>query len=232
MKHLAQSRLWLMCAAGTVLVGCGSLGSSTGGYGLVSAEHTTCAQQGLSLARYLDTGQPTSLDPSYGQVRQQVLTLSGDSRALLIRRTADGAIQQCDQQLDVQASQSAEAASESAAAESAAASSAAAAQRQADVVAQEGQTCQQVGGTWHVGGLLGDYCTIDYTSPGDGRTYHYTVSFDDAGNVVPDACADQAFKGCLGQQESVQQAQADCVSGAANGGTAGTWHADTDICSI
>lgn len=65
-------------------------------YQLIEAQSPACAAQGQTVARYLDTGQPTSLDPTYGNQRQDVLALTGEQRALKIRQEADQVIQGCD----------------------------------------------------------------------------------------------------------------------------------------
>lgn len=136
----------------------------------------------------------------------------------------------------VQASASAEAAQASAAAaqqaqaaESAAASASASASAAAvaAVLAREQATCQHVRGSWD-----GSICRIDYTSPDDGQTYHYTVSFDASGNVEVAPCSDTAWAASHGcSPEPVQAAKADCLNGSYSGVTS-YWHADTDICSI
>jgi hypothetical protein len=107
----AARRLWtpLSAAALVLLVACGgataapSGGSTDAGtrYGLAAASDSTCAQRGLALARYLDTGQPSAYDAAYGVPRNQVLGFRGmgqtEQATILIRQTADGAISDCEQ---------------------------------------------------------------------------------------------------------------------------------------
>lgn len=65
-------------------------------FGLIDAKHRECQNAGHKLARYLDTGRPTNLDPDYGDWRQHVLSLSGEARALAIRQHAAEFIDACD----------------------------------------------------------------------------------------------------------------------------------------
>ena len=48
-----------------------------------------CAQQAQTLATYLNTGLPTSNDPTYGDERRGFCPLFGAQRALYIRQQAD-----------------------------------------------------------------------------------------------------------------------------------------------
>ena len=99
----------------------GNTGSSGVG-GLIAAQFPVCAQQGQALATYLNTGLPTSNDPTYGDERQEALSLSGAQRALYIRQQADAYIQKCDQQqVQTQTQDSQQAAAAAAAAKEAAA---------------------------------------------------------------------------------------------------------------
>jgi len=180
--------------------------------GLVQSQYPTCNQQGETLAKYLDSGEPKSNDPAYGNERQQVLALQGDQRALAIRQYADQYISQCAQQ-----ESQAEAAAAQAKADAEQKAQAEAQKQKHDQNAQA--NCARVGGTWKTGGIFGPGCNIDYVSKGDGQTYHYGLSFDQDGNIVsdnlpedkgPDACA--AYGRQLGDQT--------------------VWHSDTMICSI
>ena len=115
--------------------------------GLIDAKYPVCADQGQALADYLDSGEPTSNDPAYGDQRQQVLSLSGESRSLYIRQQADAYIQNCDQvqlQSDINAAKQA-AADRQAAAEDAAAAAAAAARNAASQAGTP--TCSVVNGS-------------------------------------------------------------------------------------
>jgi hypothetical protein len=102
-------------------------------------------------------------------------------------------------------------------------------------VAKEETTCQQAGGTWASSSYI-YACSIDYRSPVYGSTNRYTVTFDARGNVIPLACADDAFaastRDCNTTPESAQRARADCLDDSSNGGKQGFWHADTEICSL
>ncbi len=191
-----------------------ALGASCGQQRLIQARHQDCQQQGETLAVYLDTGQPTSDDPAYGSQRQEVLGLQGEQRALYIRQVADAYIQQCDQQEDAAAAAAAQAAADARARADAQAQQQAAQQHQADVLAKERATCAAVGGQWR-DDLYNGICRIDYRSPTDGQTYHYTVSFDQDGNVT----------------EVPGQGQADCHPGFA-GSDRPTWHPGTKICAV
>lgn len=203
--------------AGLLLAGCGQgsvRGAPSSGYGLINARHDDCQRQGNALAVYLDTGQPTSKDPTYGNERQQVLRLQGEQRALYIRQAADAYIQRCDQQEDAAETAAAQAAADAKARAEAQAQQQAAQQHQAGVLAKEKGTCTAVGGQWR-DDLYNGICRIDYRSPADGQLYHYTVSFDQDGNMA-------ALPG---------QGKADCVPGF-NGSDRPTWHPDTMICSV
>jgi hypothetical protein len=199
-----------LCAAALVIfAACGGSPTSND-YQLIAAQHADCQQPGQDVAHYLDTGDPTSYDPNWGTQRQQVLSLSGDSRALYIRQQADAVIQTCD------ANESAQEAAAAQAQQQAQASASAAAQAQADAaaraawVAKVSATCGRVGGTW--GGTV---CRIAYRSPDDHAVYQYTVSFDSNGNVTP----------------SGAQNAAECLTYYGKN-VRGYWHSDTDICSI
>jgi len=160
--HRSPPGLVMVIVTGLVVAACGQLAPTD--YGLVRAQHSDCQQQGVALARYLDTGQPTSDDPTYGSLRQQALALNGDARALFIRRQGDALIQVCDEQETAQAAQDAAAA----------------------VLAKERATCQRVGGTWgwSTGYFRSNVCGISYPSP-DGQVYNYQLTFDAVGNVIP-----------------------------------------------
>lgn len=102
------------------------------------------------------------------------------------------------------------------------------------VTAKELTTCERVGGTW-ISSSYTYVCNIDYRSPVYGSVFHYTVTFDAGGNVIPQACWDTAFSTsnhCGTAPESAQQAHTDCLNGSANAVEQGYWHADTDICSL
>lgn len=97
---LAAVALAACTSGGTLVASTASPSRTTASakdYGLIRAEHPACHQACTMAATYLDTGQPTDLDPAWGDLRQQVLQLSGERRALYIRQLADGHIQKCDQ---------------------------------------------------------------------------------------------------------------------------------------
>lgn len=200
--------IWLGSAA------CGGSATTSTDYQLIQAQHADCQQPGTDVAHYLDTGDPTSYDPTWGGQRQQVLSLSGDSRALYIRQQADAVIQACDDGESAQAAAAAQAQQQAQA--SASASASASAQAQVDAaaraawIAKVSTTCRKVKGTWD-----GSVCNIAYRSPDDGSVYQYTVSFDSKGNVTPS-----------GPQNA---AQCSTYYGA---GVTGHWHSDTDICAL
>jgi hypothetical protein len=187
----------LTLAAAVVLAACGtghgtlpgqpggrSGGYATGGYNLVPAQYPDCARQGTALATYLDTGEPTSDDPSFGDQRQQVLALTGDSRALFIRQTADAYIDQCDQQeyrSDASASAAASDASASASASAAAASASAA----ADVVANKARPlCAAIGGTFEDYNDQITCAHVGYIGSDGSSIYYSAVEFDDSGALI------------------------------------------------
>lgn len=194
--------------------------ASSSSYQLIRAEHQDCQQQGEALATYLDTGRPTSNDPTYGSDRQQVLNLPGEKRDLYIRQTADAYIRQCDQQEDAAAAAAAQAAADAKAQADAAAQAQAAAQHKVDVQAKEQATCAAVGGHWSTAFGAGG-CDIEYRSKDDGQVYHYGVSFDDNADVVPS----------LGLPENASAAA--CADyGRQLGDPAVVWHPDTMICAL
>lgn len=171
----SRAQLVIVALAATVLSTCGQQAPTD--YGLVKAVHPDCLQQGVALARYLDTGEPTTNDPTYGNLRQQALALNGDARALFIRRQADVLIQVCDDQETALAVQNAAAA----------------------VLAKEQATCRKVGGTWgwSEGYFRPNVCRISYPSR-DGHVYNYRLAFDSDGNVTPSGLiqsADQCMNG-------------------------------------
>ena len=226
------------------LAGCGttapaSPGGTQSSVGpLAVAEHTQCATVGREVADYLNTGtadnpsDQATLDTNYAQERASIDAQAQSAQDGLIRAQADAAIQNCDAQLDAQASASSAQAAAAASSAAAAQQSAAAAAAEAAVLAHEQATCGHVGGTWAIG--INDTCNIDYKSPDDGQTYHYQVTFDASGNVIPESCADDYFgthTACASAQETGQQAKTDCLNGSATG-VKSYWHADTDICSI
>ena len=139
----------------------GSSGTS-GVNGLTSAQFAVCGQQAQTLATYLNTGQPTSYDPTFGDQRQEVLSLSGAQRSLYIRQQADAYIEKCDQeQQQTVAQDSEQAAAASAAAEAAAATQAAS------------PACQAVGGavSASTNGSTVNCNGINYLGS-DGSTYY------------------------------------------------------------
>ncbi len=168
-RRAVNARTAAVIAAGVLLAACSSGGSaksdgkarhSTGTTssgvtapgisGLIDAQYPICANQGQALASYLNTGEPTSNDPAYGDQRQQVLALSGASRALYIRQQADSYISKCDEiQLQAENDAAAQAAADKQAAAEAAAQAAAAAARRAAEAAGT-PTCSAVGGNLSV----------------------------------------------------------------------------------
>jgi hypothetical protein len=144
---------------------------ATSTWGLIPAEWPDCARAGAALASYLDTGQPTTNDLQFGDQRQQVLSLSGDQRALYIRQQADQLIDSCDQQDNQAASASAAASAAEAQASAASASAAAQAAQQAAQERRARPACAAAGGTltWDGGSLA---CgNIAYLGS-DGATYY------------------------------------------------------------
>jgi hypothetical protein len=130
-------------------------------------------------------------------------------------------VQQAEQSASASAEQSANeaAASAQASASAAIAASIAAEQQaahQAAILQLEQATCAKVGGKW-TSGLGGSYCAIDYRSPDDGQIYHYTVSFDNDGNVTPLTNGPQNAQQCATYYGP---------------GVTGYWHAETDVCAI
>ena len=169
--------------------------------GLIDAQYPVCAEDGQALAGYLSTGQPTSNDPTYGDERQQALSLSGESRALYIRQQADTYIQQCDQ---AQVQAEINAAKQAAADRQAAADAAAGAARNA--ASQAGTpTCSGVGGNLLVSsdGTSMSCERIAYIGT-DGQTYQ--------GASAPMDPASGQFSGPLdvGSDSATEQ---DCSSG-------------------
>lgn len=179
-----------MLMAGLVLSGCsakdgtanesspttensGSTGVTLPGVsGLVRAQFSDCAQGGQNLAAYLSTGLPTSNDPTYGNLRQEALSLSGEKQALYIRQQADAYIQQCDQdEAQAQADAAQEAAQQAAlAAQQAAQAKAAYAEAAATRAGRP--NCNAVGGTLSVArGAASMTCiSISYIGS-DGQDY-------------------------------------------------------------
>ena len=141
----------------------------------------------------------------------------------------------------IAAAQSAAASAAAAGAAASASASASASAAAAAVIAHEAAICSRAGGSWYGPANLfgvplttGGGCRVEYTSPSDGQTYDYSIDFDANGNVIPDPCSDDAFAAthdCLNEQETPQQAEADCLNGSYSGGQPGDWHSDTDICS-
>lgn len=133
--------------------------------GLISASYPVCRSQGLALAVYLSSGNPTTDDANWGSEREQALSMSGQQRAVFIRQTADQYIQACDDQ-QAQAAQQAQA---QASANAAASASAAAAAAQQQIINQYLQPeCSQIGGSFDPGWMTCDQ--VPYYGS-DGSTY-------------------------------------------------------------
>ena len=201
------------------------VGSSSQVNGTVSGEDVTLnfgtvtlsgtvEPSGLSLTAPQGDGSVSSLAFQAGSVNlynSETARLRANANAVAAQRSADAA----------------------ATAEAQAQASAAAATAQQDVLDKEQSTCTAAGGTWGVS--IAGGCSIQYVSASDGRTYNYSVAFDADGNVVPVACEDSGFSAthdCDNTAETAAQAQQDCADGSYNYGSVGTWHADTDICSL
>jgi hypothetical protein len=180
-----------------------SLGTNTD-QGLVPAIHPPCGEQGKTVASYLQTGSPTSLDQQFASVRADILGKPKEGQPGLIRAQADAVIRACDSQIDQQDAAYAQAQAQ-------AAQQAAEAQAAAAVEAKKQGLCSRVGGIWTTNSAT---CQVEYVSAADGNSYIYSLAFDEAGDVVP------ASPGWRNQSEC-----APSHSGK------GRWHADTLICS-
>lgn len=64
--------------------------------GLVAAHHPECEAQGVTVATYLQTGSPTTLDPQFATIRAGILAQPQAAQAGLIRAQADAVITACD----------------------------------------------------------------------------------------------------------------------------------------
>ena len=146
------------------------------------------------MATYLNTGQPTSYDPTFGDQRQEVLSLSGAQRSLYIRQQADAYIEKCDQEQQQTVAQD----SEQAAAASAAAEAAAATQAASPV-------CQAVGGavSASTNGSTVNCNGINYLGS-DGSTYY--------GASAPMDPTDGQFSGPL-ETAGVGATEQECATG-------------------
>ncbi|MGH7744820.1 MAG: hypothetical protein ACREQ5_08400, partial [Candidatus Dormibacteria bacterium] len=178
---------------------------------IAPARTAQCGTIGPQVARYLETGDNgghPELDTQYAQDLRYILNSPRQAQPGLIRLDANQATAACDKAAD----------------DATAAQARAVAERQqldqeqaAQLVADRGRAkeqamCPTLAGKWE-GVTGGGYaCDIDYRSPGDGQNYHYSVSFDSAGNVTPG---------------SVPNATA-CTTYYGPGLT-GRWHLDTDI---
>ena len=193
-----------------VLAGCAPAGADSGGYGsLIGATYQVCGSQGRSLAEYLNTGSPESMDPQFGDQRQQVLSRSGEKRALLIRRITDAYIQQCDRQ-QTQAAQQAAQQSSAAAAASASASASTAEQQ---VITQYLQpTCKRVGGELSTSSGQPSCENVSFYGT-DGQQYRDGLATSGA-SLVPDSSH--------GDETSATPAQ--CMTGYYPDGGAGPVH--------
>lgn len=186
--------------------------------GLIAAQFSVCAQQGQALATYLNTGLPTSNDPSYGDERQEALSLSGAQQALYIRQAADSYIERCDQQQQQTQTQDSEQA-----VAAAAAAKATAEEQSAD------PACQAVGGTVSVStdGSTVSCGDISYVGT-DGSTYD--------GADAPMNAATGQFAGPL-DTDGIGATEQECTSGyypelstGAGYATAGSWNSAVQGC--
>jgi hypothetical protein len=177
-------------------------------YGLIVAIWNDCAAQGHAVAVYLDTGKPLSDDPIYGSQRQAALALSGEQRALYIRRAADSLIQQCDRLETAQE----QAAAQAKAAEDARVAAEAAKAAAAASLANKEANCKRVGANWAFYTLM---CWVSYKA-NDGKTYDFTIAFDSNGNVAPNPNGPANAAACATYYGR---------------GITGIWHSDTDVCS-
>lgn len=217
MRTLAVRAVITTCAAVIVCAGCSTSNDNGASpqptpsvtYELILAVHPECQQPGVRIARYLDTGRPTSLDLEYGDHRQKILTLAGERRALAIRQYAAEVIQSCDERLSKE--EAAQAAEASAAA---AATSAARAEREARRRYRE--ACERLGGR-----VDSDGCAIDYpqwsegtSGPAGSTKWTFYIQLDDDGNVVANKDA----------EDFCTQFKAE--------GNGDWWHEDTQICAV
>lgn len=194
--------------------------------GLVSAQYPVCADRGNALAHYLDTGQPTSDDPAYGDERQQVLGLAGERRALYIRQQADALIEQCDSQ-QAQAAAAAQAQAEAQAQAQAQAAQQAAAQAQADAeIRAATPACEAVGGRVIFDGGSLECSGVHYIGT-DGATYI---------GSAPMSTSNGQFSGPLATG-GIGATQQECTSGyypdlstGPGYGPKGTWNAQLAAC--
>lgn len=194
--------------------------SSRTNYDLIIAAYPECQENGRRVARYLDTGQPTGLDPEYGDWRQQVLELSGERRALAIRQYAAEVIQACDEKM------------EHAAEEARRSAEAAQASRLAEIELRKAQrryriACENLGGRVVGNGLPffsgpnHEGCVIDYPQWSEGwrnnanssvGTFH--IPLDENGKLHRD-----------------KYERLTCTEWQATGG-GNWWHEDTQVCAI
>ena len=201
--------------------------STNGGnhYGLIQAQYPDCARQGAALASYLDTGKPTSDDPTYGPDRQTVLSLNGQQRALYIRMAADMEIQTCDtnEQQAIQQQAAERAAALAQAQQQAQAAAQAAAQAKAEGLAQP--VCQTADGqvSWDGSTLV---CRLRYIG-NDGATYSGEANMDPASGQFQGKM-DTAGTGAT-EQECTSGYYQDLSTGPGYG-PKGKWLAVPQIC--
>lgn len=186
----------------------GTSGSTARDYGLVPAQHAQCGVQGSALAHYLDTGEPTSNDPTYGSDRAQALSMSGEQRALYIRRTADEYIARCD---------SAETEREAAATQAA---------RDAALATKFAAACRSRGGVPRSTAIGVMLCGVTYPDPSGGsRSYEMPLK--------PDGTLNEAQAEAERQICALDMQQYD-KSGTPGWGSrwakAPTFHPDTGVC--
>ena len=200
--------------------------------GLIQAQYPDCAQHGNDVAAYLNTGQPTGYDPSFGDQRQEVLSLGGQQRSLYIRQVADAVIGQCDQReaTAIQQQQAEQQAAQQQAQQQAAAAAqqaaAAAQQAAADAALARAQpVCQAMGGqiSWDASTLA---CRLHYIGS-DGSTYSAEASMSTV-TGQPAGPMDTAGTGA-NEQECATGYYPDLSSGPGYG-TKGTWNAVLQAC--
>lgn len=149
-----------VCAIAACGGAAGQAGSGGNGtYSLIGAAYPACEAQGQSLAAYLATGNPAADNLSWGNERQQELSLTGAQQSLYISQTADAYISQCDS-ADAQAAQASASAS-----------------AQAGQWAAAHQECTKIGGNMGAAACM----NVPYYD-GDGHgTYQYDLTVSGSG---------------------------------------------------
>jgi hypothetical protein len=126
-----------------------------------------CITDTQAYLSYLETGQPSSLDLTYGPEREYVQNLTGDTRRIELTQLSTDHVQGCERQAHlVQARQKAQQNTE-----------------------EERAQCAQVKGVWSEPGN----CVVSYRSPRWGSVGGYDVRFDGDGDITGDrdGCPDE-----------------------------------------